>query len=134
MRKSFFRALLAAMWFVGLLPLAPAEEPKGEWSAASSSFLTCPETLLKGCFDPYCSKPLPRIDCLRRGCGQDDYCGKPGPCIPCLRGCCPGCYGRKPCPDLCRPLSAQYYHCTGACDPCDVFHPCDNLGLRGEGE
>ena len=46
--------------------------------------LVCPDALLRGCCDGYCSKIQPCIPCYRRGCGCDDYCCKPSPMHPLL--------------------------------------------------
>jgi hypothetical protein len=74
--------------------------------------LTCPTALLQSCCDNYCRKPLPCITDFCTARLPDDYCAKPCPCVPCYPGYCNAdCYSRKPWPDLCRPLAADYYTC-----------------------
>jgi hypothetical protein len=80
--------------------------------------LICPQYLLRGCCDNYCSKPIPCVRPFCHCCGPNDYCRKPCPCVSCYRSsCCTGCYCGKPCPDLCRPLWGDYFTCAiGDCD------------------
>ncbi len=113
MRQVLRTASIAAVFYIGLLRIAAADELFGvERSICPVQALTCPEALLRRCCDIYCPKPLPCLTRICHGCGKDDYCGKPRPCVPCFRGCCPtDCYCRKPCPDLCRPLAADYFIC-----------------------
>lgn len=106
--------LVAVALCVGLFRMACSEEPTNIGPGIYPlRELTCPTPLLRSCCDNYCSKPLPGINCPCCICGPDDYCCKPLPFIPCFRGCCPDCYGSKPCPDLCRPIAADYYSCDG---------------------
>ena len=70
----------------------------------------CPSSLLTGCPDDYCRKPIPRVGCLP--CGQpDDYCRKFLPRIGRLPCGEPDDYCRKPWPQLCRPLRPEHYNC-----------------------
>lgn len=80
--------------------------------------LTCPDSLLRGCCGVYCPKPTPCVSGFCRGCGPDAYCRKPCPCIPCFRGGCGVTYCPKPCPDLCRPLAADFFICAPRSNGC----------------
>lgn len=95
----------------------PVSDPPRNVPHAS---LVCPDVLLRACCDDYCPKRPPCIPCYNRCCGCDDYCGKRSPCIPCYQGGSCDCYCPKPCPELCRPLIADYFTCSNgptACDP-----------------
>jgi hypothetical protein len=125
MRQVILTASLAATLCIGLVRLAPADDPA---SIAPADLplraLICPDALLRGCCDTYCPKPLPCITRFRRGCGTDDYCKKPCPWVSCIHGCCADCYCCKPCPDLCRPMAADYFTCaerSAACAKSGAF-------------
>jgi hypothetical protein len=111
--------------YFGLTLAATASESDGAArSLYPSQALTCPEALLRGCCDAYCSKPQPCVSCFCRTCGVNGYCCKPCPCVPIYRTCCgPDCYCRKPFPDLCRPLWADYITCAGWGAAC--AHSCE---------
>ena len=80
--------------------------------------LTCPEALLRGCCDTYCPKPQPRVPAFCRGCGCDTYCPKLCPLVPHYCGGCGDRYCAKPCPELCRPIAADYFSCAAGSAGC----------------
>jgi hypothetical protein len=107
------RAITFAI-LLGFGTIAVAGEPVRDGSCRQKSPLVvvgcCPKSLLTGCPDDYCRKPMPRFTCLP--CGQpDDYCRKPLPRISSLP--CGECddYCRKPRPQTCRPFRPTYYNC-----------------------
>jgi hypothetical protein len=114
MRQFLLSLAVSVALGFNLIQFAAAEGPShaAGWLYPSSG-LACPDALLGGCCDDYCSKPLPCTRDLCYGCGKDDYCMKPLPSIPCFPACrAADCYCRKPCPTLCRPLSAHYFTCA----------------------
>jgi hypothetical protein len=113
--KIWSRIVLVALSSAVCVRFAPAEEPP---RAASAIFplhlMTYPESPFRGCCDYYCPKVRPCIAPRCFGCG-DCYCGKPRPGVACFSAGC-GCidYCRKPGPDLCRPIAADFYMCAEA--------------------
>ncbi len=126
MRQAILTAFLATIFNCGLTRIAPADEPTSVTpKTLPLRALTCPETLLRGCCDTYCPKPLPCVKCFYRDCGPDDYCEKPCPGALCFRGCCTADrYCCKPCPDLCRPLAADYFSCVQRSAACAESQAC----------
>jgi hypothetical protein len=118
-----------AFAFCGVLvPAAAAEDavdvPRSPYPLDA---LTCPDVLLRGCCNIYCSKPLPCIQPFCRSCCKDCYCDKPCPCIPVYcRGVSSYCYCCKPCPDLCRPIAADYFNCVERSAGCAHPHAIPN--------
>jgi hypothetical protein len=110
------RAAIAAMLIASMNTVArfaQSEELADDLtSILPHTSLVCPDALLRACCDDYCPKRPPCIPCFNRCCGCDDYSGKPEPCIACYRGGCLDCYCPKPCPNLCRPLVADYFTCA----------------------
>jgi hypothetical protein len=99
------------------------QEP--EWSHYRSELLVYPNELLRACCPIYCPKPQPYIPCFSSGCGVG-YCPKPLPCVGCFAtGCSANCYCPKPCPNLCRPIAADDYHCAKARPDCSVSRACE---------
>jgi len=119
--KYMTGSLMLLITACGIALISRAAEPVASAGLQDANLvLVCPETLLRGCCDGYCSKTQPCVPCYRRGCGCDDYCCKPSPCIPCYRGSCVAyCYCPKPCPDLCRPLVADFFSCAAPNAPCE---------------
>jgi hypothetical protein len=114
MRRVLLLILCVGMLAGGGLRSAFATEPAAApESIYPSQQLVCPTELLGGCCGVYCPKPMPCIRCFF-GCRCDDYCSKPIPCVPCYRESCTAYrYCGKPCPDLCRPLAADFFTCAG---------------------
>lgn len=83
---------------------APALLPRQEF--------VCPDALLRGCCENYCSKPAPCLTGFCHDCKPDNYCAKPCPPVHCFHSDCGALYCSKPCPNLCRPLAADYYICV----------------------
>jgi hypothetical protein len=123
--RPVLTVFFAAQLYVGLVDGAHCDQPA---SAAPPNFalhsLSCPEALLRGCCSVYCPKPQPYIRCFYRDCATGDYCRKSCPCVPCFSGCWPDCYFRKPFPELCRPIAADYFRCAESSAPYDSSDAC----------
>jgi hypothetical protein len=110
------RALLISValggWLLPAMPASAQGSADGLQSVYPHQAMVGPDKLLRACCDFYCPKPQPCIPFYTSGCGVP-YCPKPLPCIPCFTsGCSADCYCRKPCPDLCLPIAADFYHCA----------------------
>jgi hypothetical protein len=125
MIRAISRAVALAAC-VAVARSAAAQEPvEPPQSLYPFQTLVCPDDLLRACCPIYCRKPQPCIPCFVNGCGVA-YCPKPLPCIPCfVGGCSADCYCPKPCPNLCRPIAADYYRCVEKGAECAGPAACD---------
>jgi hypothetical protein len=101
-----------------LTELAAGQPPASHSPAPfTPSNLIHPDTLLSGCCDDYCRKPLPCASPYCPACTAECYCRKPLPYAACDSfDRAADSYDRKPFPNLCRPLAAHYFSC-GAANP-----------------